>query len=106
MADGSLFAGRLPPSNLQAEQSLLGALLANNRAYDLVAAFLEPDHFADPINGRIFQSVARRIAAGGVADAVSLKAEFEHSGVLEEVGGEMTRTRPKFMVIVPKNSFL
>ncbi len=78
---------RLPPSNLQAEQALLGALLANNKAYERVAEFLAAEHFADPIHGRIFQSVARRIEAGQLADAVTLKAEFEHSGVLEEVGG-------------------
>ncbi|MEI7712074.1 MAG: replicative DNA helicase [Rhodospirillales bacterium] len=78
---------RLPPSNLQAEQALLGALLANNRAYERVSEFLAPDHFADPIHGRIFQSISRRIEAGQLADAVTLKAEYEHSGVLEEVGG-------------------
>jgi replicative DNA helicase len=78
---------RLPPSNVQAEQALLGALLANNRAYERVSEFLAPDHFADPIHGRIFQAIARRIEAGQLADAVTLKAEFEHSGVLEEVGG-------------------
>jgi hypothetical protein len=53
---------RLPPSNLQAEQALLGALLANNRAYERVSEYLSPIHFADPIHGRIFQSIARRIA--------------------------------------------
>ena len=78
---------RLPPSNLQAEQALLGALLANNRAYERVSEFLAPEHFADPIHGRIYQAIVRRIEAGQLADAVTLKAEFEHSGVLEEVGG-------------------
>ena len=78
---------RLPPSNVQAEQALLGALLANNRAYERVSEFLAPEHFADPIHGRIYQAIARRIEAGQLADAVTLKAEFEHSGVLEEVGG-------------------
>src|SRR5271166_1038407 len=46
-----------------------------------------PLHFADPIHGRIFQAIQRRAEAGQLADAVTLKAEFEHSGVLEEVGG-------------------
>jgi replicative DNA helicase len=78
---------RLPPSNLQAEQALLGALLANNKAYERVSEFLAPEHFADPIHGRIFQAMSRRIEAGQLADAVTLKAEFEHSGVLDEVGG-------------------
>src|SRR5947199_325881 len=78
---------RQPPSNERAEQALLGALLANNRAYERVSEFLAPEHFADPIHGRIYQAIARRVEAGQLADAVTLKAEFEHSGVLEEVGG-------------------
>ncbi len=78
---------RLPPTNLQAEQALLGALLANNRAYERVSEFLQPDHFADPIHGRIYQAISRRIERQELADAITLKAEFEHSGVLEEVGG-------------------
>ena len=78
---------RLPPSNQQAEQALLGALLANNRAYERVSDFLIAEHFVDPIHGRIFQAIARRVEAGQLADAVTLKAEFEHGGVLDEVGG-------------------
>ncbi len=78
---------RLPPSNLQAEQALLGALLANNKAYERVSDFLLPEHFADPIHGRIFQAIARRVDQGQLADAITLKAEFEHSAVLDEVGG-------------------
>ncbi len=77
----------LPPTNLQAEMALLGAMLANNRAYDRVSDFLRPAHFADPINGRIFELIERRITAGQLADAVTLKADLEHSGVLDEVGG-------------------
>ena len=78
---------RVPPSNLAAEQALLGALLANNKAYERVSDYLAPEHFADPLHGRIFAAIGRRIEAGQLADAVTLKAEFEHSGVLEEVGG-------------------
>jgi replicative DNA helicase len=78
---------RLPPSNMMAEQALLGALLSNNRAYERVSEYLAPIHFADPIHGRIYQAIARRIEAGQLADAVTLKAEFEHSGILDEVGG-------------------
>ncbi|MBV8913959.1 MAG: replicative DNA helicase [Acetobacteraceae bacterium] len=78
---------RRPPSNDRAEMALLGALLANNKAYERVSEFLAPEHFADPIHGRIYQAIARRVEAGQLADAITLKAEFEHSGVLEEVGG-------------------
>ena len=78
---------RMPPSNLAAEQALLGALLSNNRAYDRVSEFLTADHFADPVHARIYQSVSRRIEASQIADPVTMRAEFEHNGVLDEVGG-------------------
>jgi replicative DNA helicase len=78
---------RLPPSNLQAEQALLGALLANNKAYERVSEFLSAEHFADPIHGRIYEAIRRRCEAGQIADPVTLRATFEHSGVLDEVGG-------------------
>lgn len=66
---------------------MLGAIFANNAAYERVRSFLRPEAFYDPIHGRIYQSIQRRIDAGGIADAVTLKAEFETSGILEEVGG-------------------
>ena len=78
---------RMPPSNLSAEQALLGALLSNNKAYDRVSEFLLADHFADSVHARIYQSIARRIEASQIADPITLRAEFEHTGVLEEVGG-------------------
>lgn len=78
---------RMPPSNLQAEQSLLGALLANNKAFERVAEIVQPRHFADPVHARIFQAIAERILDGGVADAVSLRHILDASGELEAVGG-------------------
>ncbi len=78
---------RLPPSNIQAEQALLGALLANNKAYERVSDFLMPEHFADPGHGRIYQAIARRCEQNQVADPVTLRAELEHAGVLAELGG-------------------
>ena len=78
---------RMPPSNDRAEMALLGALLANNKAYERVSEFLSPEHFTDPVHGRIYQAIVRRVEAGQLADAVTLKAEFEHSGLLDEVGG-------------------
>ena len=78
---------RRPPSNDQAEQALLGALLANNKGYERVSDFLMAEHFADPIHGRIFQAISRRVELGQLADAVTLRGEFEHSGILDEVGG-------------------
>jgi replicative DNA helicase len=78
---------RLPPRNEQAEQALLGALLANNKAYDRVAEFLLPEHFAEPIHGKIYEAIARRCMRSEIADPITLRGEFEHTGLLDEVGG-------------------
>ena len=88
VAASSLFglSQRLPPSNIPAEQALLGAILANNRAMDLCAG-LEPEHFADPINGAIYRQCQRLTREGRLVDAVTLKNVFEGAGVLDEVGG-------------------
>ena len=67
--------------------SLLGAILANNKAFEGVADFLEPKHFVDPVNGRIFDAAREIILEGGLADAVTLRARFQNSGELDEVGG-------------------
>lgn len=89
MANDSLFgiSQRLPPSNLEAEQSLLGAMMTNNKVYWEVCSFLEKKHFADPIHGKIFEQIQKRVTAGSVADAVLLKQDMENTGILAEVGG-------------------
>lgn len=95
-ADAPIFGRepqRLPPSNLACEVALLGGILANNRAYERVSAFLRPEMFADFVNCRIYQSIGRRIEAGQVVDALVLKSEFENSGVLTEVGGTAYLTK-------------
>lgn len=78
---------RLPPTNLPAEQALLGALLANNRAYERVGEFLLPEHFADPINGKIYREISTLVQGNRIADAITLKGIFEHNHTLDEVGG-------------------
>lgn len=78
---------RQPPANLEAEQALLGALLTNNRAYDRVSDFLTGVHFANQVNGRIYDAIARRIENGQLADPVTLRGELENSGILTPVGG-------------------
>lgn len=87
--DSPLFglSQRLPPSNVQAEQAVLGALLASNKTYHRICDVLRPEQFSDPIHKRIYEAIERRIQGGQLADAVTLKAEFEHSAVLDQVGG-------------------
>ena len=78
---------RSPPVNYEAEQALLGAILANNRAYERVSDFVQPEHFADPVHGRIYDACGRIIERGQIANAVTLKNLFEGDEDLAEVGG-------------------
>ena len=78
---------RLPPANIEAEQALLGAIMANNKAYDRVSGFLTASHFADGVHSRIYQAMAARIEAGLLADAVTMAAEFQNSTALDPAGG-------------------
>ncbi|MEW5726544.1 MAG: replicative DNA helicase [Pseudomonadota bacterium] len=84
-ADGIAF--RTPPHNFEAEQALLGAILLNNRAFERVSEFLRPEHFADPVHGRIFAACGKLIERGQIANPVTLKTFFETDGGLAEIGG-------------------
>lgn len=72
--------------NLQAEYGLVGQLLITNSALDQIP-FLQADHFADAANAEIFAAISRRVNAGGLIDLITLRAEFEARGMLEEIGG-------------------
>ena len=78
---------RDPPVNLEAEQALLGALLANNAAYEKVSDFLRAEHFADAAHQRVFEACGRLIEKGQVANAIQLKNLFERDDSLSDVGG-------------------
>ena len=75
------------PRNLEAEQELIGALLANNKAYEKVSDFLRPEHFSDPVHQKVFDVISRLLQKGHVANAITLKSYLEQEGTLNEVGG-------------------
>ena len=64
---------RTAPHNIEAEQSLLGAILVNNEALYRVTDFLEPTHFFEPIHQQIFEIARSLIRTGKLASPVTLK---------------------------------
>ena len=66
-------AYRVAPHNIEAEQSLLGAILVNNEALYRVSDFLEPNHFLEPIHQQIYEIARSLIRAGKVGSPVTLK---------------------------------
>ena len=75
------------PQNLDAEQALLGALLANNRALEKVGDFLRPEHFAYAPHGKIYAAIVNLIERGHIADPRTLNGYFSSDDSLKEVGG-------------------
>lgn len=78
---------KTPPNSQEAEQSVLGALLIDNRALDRVADVLSESDFYRPEHGLIFTTVARLIASMRPADVVTVFDALEASGKAERVGG-------------------
>ena len=71
--DATTPAYRSAPHNIEAEQSLLGAILVNNDAFYRVSDFLEPKHFFEPLHQTIFETAGSLIRMGKVATPVTLK---------------------------------
>src|SRR5436305_12072062 len=66
-------AYRAPPTNVEAEQALLGAILINNDAYDRVSDFLKSEHFVEEIHRRIYEIAGSLIRSGKIASPITLK---------------------------------
>jgi len=75
---------RQAPSNIEAEQALLGAILVNNEAMDRVSAFLDMSHFYDPLHAQIFEIAGKLIQAGKQATPVTLRTFFETAEPIDE----------------------
>ncbi|HVA12664.1 MAG TPA: replicative DNA helicase [Stellaceae bacterium] len=95
---------RQPPSNAEAEQALLAAILVNNAAFHRVSEFLRAEHFALGVHGRIFASIAKLIERGQLANPVTLKNLFEQDDALQEVGGAQYLSRLAASVVTIINA--
>jgi len=78
---------RLPPHNLEAEQSVLGSLLIDRDAIIRVAAMLKADDFFHGANGTIFQAIIDLYNRREPTDFVTLTDELQRRERLDQVGG-------------------
>ena len=75
------------PSNLEAEQALIGSVLVNNDIIDEVSSFIKPSIFYDPAHIKIYEVIENLNNKGMVANPITLKNYFEKDNMLNEVGG-------------------
>ncbi len=78
----------VPPQNLEAEESVLGAMLLAPAAVGTVSEILDASDFYRESHAQIFLSALRLWAKGEPVDAITLADELDERGQLEDVGGQ------------------
>ncbi len=80
-------AERTLPHNLEAEKSVLGAILINNHAFNQAAEVIDSQDFFRDAHRRIFEKMVTLTDRNEPVDMVTLRDELTRSGELDEVGG-------------------
>jgi len=80
---------RVPPHNLEAEESLLGAMLLSRDAITAaVEARVDAADFYKPAHGHMFEAVMGLYGQGEPVDPVTLAEELRRAGLLDAMGGK------------------
>ena len=85
--DPQLLALKVPPHSIEAEQSLLGALLLDNQAFDRVADLVTGDDFYRDDHRRIWRHIAKLVENAKPADVVTVSESVEASEDKDKTGG-------------------
>jgi replicative DNA helicase len=83
-------SGRVPPHNLQAEESVLGAMLLSRDAIAAAVETCAADDFYKPAHGHIFEAVCSLYGQGEPADPVTVADELRRANLLDAIGGPAT----------------
>jgi replicative DNA helicase len=79
---------RIPPHNLDAEQSVLGAMMASKEAIANVVEVLEAVDFYQPAHSEIFEAILALYGRGEAPDAITVADELTRRDTLETIGGK------------------
>ena len=71
------------PSNLEAEQALIGSILVNNDIIDEVSTIVSSTIFYDPAHVKIYEVIESLNNKGMIANPITLKNFFEKDNMLE-----------------------
>lgn len=78
---------RVPPHNLEAEQSVLGSLMIDSNASNVVIDILKPDDFYDKENSIIYQTMVDLYEKREPIDFLSVSSKLKEKKLLQEAGG-------------------
>ena len=85
--NGATALERIPPQNLDAEQSTLGSMLLEKEAIYKGAEILRPDDFYREAHRVIFEVVVHLANKGEPVDLITVSEELKQRGMLDKVGG-------------------
>ena len=80
-------ASRVPPHDIQAEESLLGAMMLSAGAIADAAGVVTASDFYKPAHGHVYDAVHTLYASGQPADSVTVADELRRAGLLDAIGG-------------------
>src|SRR5437588_7604099 len=78
-----------PPQNLEAEESVLGAMMLSPGAIGAVSEILDASDFYRESHAKIYRAALGLYAKGEPVDAITLVDELEERGEVEDVGGRV-----------------
>jgi replicative DNA helicase len=87
VAAADLLEPKLPPQNLEAEQSVLGAILLENAAMAKAMELLTEENFYRTAHRKIYRAMLELSDVGEVIDHITLTERLKEKGDLESVGG-------------------
>jgi replicative DNA helicase len=80
---------RVPPHNLEAEESVLGSMMLSADAIADVIEIVRPNDFYRTANAKIFDTLREVYGRGDPVDAITAVEELKRRGTLDEVGGHL-----------------
>ena len=86
-------AGRVPPQNLEAEESLLGAMLLSRDAIAAAVEAVSAEDFYRPAHAHLFEAIVTLYGAGEPVDPTTVAEALRRAGVLEALGGKQAVLR-------------
>ena len=78
---------RVPPHNIEADASLLGAMLLSRDAIADALEVVKVEHFYKPSHGHVFEAICGLYAAGEPADPVTVAEALTRADLLAAIGG-------------------
>lgn len=86
-------ATKLPPQNIEAEESVLGALMIDKNAIIKVADVLEPADFYKPSNGLVYKAILTLYEKSDPIDLLTITNQLKEEKTLDKIGGSTYLTK-------------